>query len=86
MIGGRKLGLVVNVAKCEIITVFTDDIDELEKFRNIAPDIKHVKPIAPIAPIGGEQSVDEVLIVKLDELRRLSNRVSQLHAHDAFFC
>jgi len=38
MVEGRKLGLVVNVAKCEIIT---DDVDVLQNFRNISPDIKH---------------------------------------------
>ena len=82
---GRKLGLVVNVAKCEIIT---DDDEVLRKFRTIAPDIKHVKTATAMllgAPIGGEQSVDAALLVKLEELRRLSNRVSLLHAHDAFF-
>jgi len=70
---GKKLGLVVNVAKCEITK---DNIDVLQKFRNIAPDINHVKPASAIllgAPIGGEQSVDAVLRVKLEELRRLSN-------------
>jgi len=61
MVGGRKLGLVVNVAKREIIT---DDIDVLQKFRNIAPGIKHVEPASAIglllgAPIGGEQSFDK---------------------------
>jgi len=76
MVEGRELG---NVSRCEIIT---DDIDVLQKFRNFAPDIKHVKPASAIllgAPIGGEQSVDEAFRVKLDELRRLSSRVSQLH-------
>ena len=38
---GGKLGLVVNAAKCELIT---DNIDILDKFRAIAPDIKHVQP------------------------------------------
>jgi len=59
MVEGRKLGLVINVAKCEIIT---DDVDVLQKFRNIAPNVKYVKTSSAIllgAPIGGEQSVDE---------------------------
>jgi len=38
MVEGRKLGLIINVAKCEIIT---DDVDVLQNFRNISPDIKH---------------------------------------------
>ena len=77
----RKLGLVVDVAKCEIIT---DDDEVLQKFRTIASDIKHVKTATAMlldAPIGGEQSVDAALLVQLEELRRLSNRVSLLHAH-----
>jgi hypothetical protein len=81
----RKLGLIINVAKCEIIT---DNDDVLQKFRDVAPDIKHVKTAAAMllgAPIGNEQSVDDVLKAKLEELRRLSSRLSLLHAHDALF-
>ena len=37
------------------------------------------------APIGGKQSLDAALLVKLEELCRLSNRVSLLHARDALF-
>ena len=80
-----KLGLVVNVRKCEIIT---DDIHVVEKFKVVAPGIKHVKSSAATllgAPIGGEQSVDEILTTKLFELRRLSSRLSLLDAHDALF-
>lgn len=82
---GRKLGLVVNAAKCELIT---DNIDIVNKFRSIAPDMKHVQPSAAMllgAPIGGEQSIEDVLTAKLVELRRLSNRLSLLSAHDALF-
>ena len=82
---GRKLSLVVNVAKCEIIS---DDDEVLRKFRTIASDIKHVKTATAMllgAPIEVEQSVDAAFFVKLEELRRLSNRVSLLHAHDVFF-
>jgi hypothetical protein len=81
----RKLGLIVNVAKCEIIT---DNVEVLQKFRNVAPDIKHVKTASAMllgAPNGGEQSVDDVLKAKLQELHRLSNRLSLFHAHDALF-
>jgi hypothetical protein len=81
----RKLGLIINVTKCEIIT---DNVEVLQKFRDVAPDIKHVKTAAAMllgAPIGSEQSVDDVLKAKLEELRRLSNRLSLLHAHDALF-
>ena len=49
---GRKLDLVVNDVKCEIIT---DDVELLRKFKNIAPDIKHVTTASAIllcAPVG----------------------------------
>ena len=43
---GRKLGLVVNTAKCEIIT---DEENVLEKVKQIAPDNKPIKNIRRIA-------------------------------------
>ena len=36
------------------------------------------------APIGGTQCIDDVLSVKLRELRCLSGNLSQLNAHDAY--
>jgi hypothetical protein len=77
---GEKLGLVINVAKCEIIT---DDDEVLQKVIAIVPGIKHINTTSAMllgAPIGGDQSVDEVLEAKLQELRRLSDRVSLLNA------
>ena len=59
-----------------------------DKFRDVAPDIKHVKTAAAMllgAPIGSEQSVGDVLKAKLEELCRLSNILLLLHAHDALF-
>jgi hypothetical protein len=80
-----KLGLIVNVIKCVIIT---DNVEVLQKFRDVAPDIKDVKTAAAMligAPICSEHSVDDVLKTKLGELRRLSSRLSLLHAHVALF-
>jgi len=82
---GKKLGLTVNCGKCEIIT---DCDDVMQKFRKIAPNIKHVRTASAMllgAPIGGEQCIDDALSTKLKELRRLSDRVSLLNAHDALF-
>ena len=82
---GRKLGLVVNIAKCEVIT---DDDEVLRKFRAVAPSIRHVKPASAMllgAPIGGEHIVDDVLGAKLHELRLLSARLTLLSSHDALF-
>ena len=45
MAEGRKLGLVVNIAKCEVIT---DDEEVLQKIRSVAPSIKHVKRASAI--------------------------------------
>ena len=72
MAEGRKLGLLVNIAKCEVIT---DDEEVLQKISSIAPSIRHVKTASAMllgAPIGGKESVDEVLAAKLQELLRLS--------------
>jgi hypothetical protein len=82
---GRKIGLVVNAAKCELIT---DDLAVVEKFRSVAPDIKHVSTASAMllgAPIGGERSIDDILASKLLELQRLSNRMTLLEPHDALF-
>jgi hypothetical protein len=72
-------------SKCELIT---DDDDIVRQFRAVVPDINHVNTSDAMllgAPIGSEQSVVEVLTVKLHELRRLSVRISQFNAHDALF-
>ena len=82
---GRKIGLVVNVSKCELIT---DDLEVVSKFQSVAPDIKHVSTASAMllgAPIGGEQSIDDILSTKLQELQRLSNRLTLLEPHDALF-
>ena len=82
---GSKLGLTINAAKCEIIT---DDVEVVQKLKAIAPAIKHISTASAMllgAAIGGDHSVDEVLEAKLQELRRLADRVSLLNAHDGLF-
>jgi len=44
----QKAGLIIKVANFEIIT---NNVDVLQKFRNIAPDIKHVKHVKPASAI-----------------------------------
>jgi hypothetical protein len=81
----KNFGLTVSTSKCELIT---DDDDIVRQFRAVVPDINHVNTSDAMllgAPIGSEQSVVEVLTVKLHELRRLSVRISQFNAHDALF-
>jgi len=85
IVEGKKLGLIVNTAKCEVIT---DDHQVAERFRFLAPDIKHVRKSAAMllgAPIGDEQSIDAVLAAKLEDLQRFSKRLQLLTAHDALF-
>lgn len=70
-----KIGLHVNVKKCELITT---DQSVIHKFLSIAPDIVVVDPDAAVllgAPVGGQQSVDQLLEKKLTELQRLSHRL-----------
>jgi len=80
-----KIGLHVNVQKCEL---FTADQSVIHKFQSIAPENAIVDPNAAVllgAPVGGQQSVDQLLEKKLTGLQRLSNRLEGLQAHDAFF-
>jgi hypothetical protein len=72
------MGLVVNTAKCKIIT---DEENVVQTFKYIAPDIKPIKTSYALllgAPIGGMQSVDLALVAKLHELPRLSGRLAHL--------
>jgi len=82
---GEKIGLRVNDAKCELIC---NNSEESSRFLAEFPHVNVVDPETAIllgAPIGGEQSVDLVLENKLQELKRLSERLKLLSAHDAFF-
>ena len=80
VVEGRKLGLVVNIAKREVITDYKEVLQEI---RSIAPNIQHVKTASAMlldAPIGDTQSVDDVLSAKLRELHRRSSRLTLLNA------
>jgi hypothetical protein len=59
----RKLGLI-NVTKCEIIT---DNVEALQKFRVVAPDIKHVKTAAAMllgaCTVHGRRIADEAGVI-----------------------
>jgi len=80
-----KIGLHVNVQKCER---FTADQSVIHKFQSIVPEISIVDSNAAVllsAAVGGQQSVDQLLEKKLTELQRLSHCLKGLQAHDAFF-
>ena len=82
---GKELGLVVNPQKCEIIT---NDLDIVQKFHSLAPEMVHTSPsVATLlgAPTGSDQGIADVLRIKLEDLKRLSENLKQLNAHDALF-
>ena len=82
---GQELGLELNEQKCELIT---DDDDVVDKFRADAPSILHIKTSQAVllgAPIGSTEEIDSTLSRKVAEFQRLTSRLKQLNAHDAFF-
>jgi len=63
-------------------------MDVIAKFRTIAPNILIIQPAQAMllgAPIGSDDEISVALIKKMDEFQRLSHRLLQLNAHDAFF-
>ena len=81
---GGNLGLTLNETKCELNT---EDPDVISKFRIIAPSILHIRSHQATllgAPIGDDDEVNEIISKKIEECQRLSNRLKQLSAHDAF--
>ena len=82
---GRKIGLLLNDGKCEIVT---DDANVVTQIRAVLPAIHHVpcnESILLGAPIGDETSVDAVLNTKLVTFRLLTSRLASLSAHDALY-
>jgi hypothetical protein len=58
------------------------------KFRADAPSILHIKTSQAVllgSPIGSTEEIDSTLSRKVAELQRLTSRLKQLNAHDAFF-
>jgi len=82
---GSELGLVLNEAKCELVT---DDPAVVAKFRVVAPTILHVRTSDATllgAPVGSKCALDYTLEKKVVEFQRLAERLKQLSAHDAFY-
>ena len=84
----NSLGLKVNPAKCELISLNSIiDVNVLKMFEGIAPEIKSVKHGnmtllgAPVMP----SAVDMALESKLCALSRLLEQLDQVDAHDALF-
>ena len=71
---GPTIGLVLNDAKCEIIT---NDDNAVASIRAAMPNIRHIPSDDAImlgAPVGNESSVDMVLSDKLAAFRLLASR------------
>lgn len=79
---GFRLDLHVNERKCELIT---DDADVRGKFREVAPHLAHVMPSKSCVSIGSAESMDDILSVKLEELKCFAKRLENLNAHDALY-
>ena len=82
---GRRIGLLLNDGKCEIVT---DDANVVSEIRAVLPAIRHVpcnESILLGAPIGDETSVDAILNTKLATFRLLTSRLTSLSAHDALY-
>ena len=82
---GRRIGLLLNEGKCEIVT---DDADVVSEIRAVLPAIRHVpcnESILLGAPIGDDTSVDAILNTKLATFRLLTSRLTSLSAHDALY-
>jgi hypothetical protein len=76
---GRKLGVVINATKCEVITA-EENVLLKSSILRLTLDIKTSDAMLLVAPIGGMQSVGQALVAKLHELRRLSGRLAHLNA------
>ena len=75
---GPTIGLVLNEAKCEIIT---NDDNMVASFRAAMPNIRHIPSDGVImlrAPVGSESSVEIVLNDKLAAFRLLASRLTSL--------
>ena len=86
----RETGVSISPAKCELIII--DEANErhgaiTEEFRRIAPQIDIVDKAdlrmlgAPVLP----SAIDKVLEEKLLELRRMTERLKEIDAHDGLF-
>ena len=78
-----QLGLTLNQSKSEIIGKHRDPVDEmLSDFPSLCctdPD----EAVVLGSPIGSTQSIDTVLQAKIDNLRLMGDRLSDLETHDA---
>ena len=96
-----SLGLSVNAGKCEVFTVLgTEDTNQpsdqemhpnttevLSRIEEDAPRIRKMRPDNLLllgAPML-EEAIEGVLLSKLDDLKRMSERLTFIDTHDAIF-
>ena len=86
----ENLGLKVNEAKCEL-TLFDSDPHKRQlierEIREIAPHIKIINPNSVTllgSPIAEDQ-IDPILEKKLEDLKLMASRLSQIDSHEALF-
>ena len=78
---GVKIGLHLNVAKCEVITKVHHKFDlEIQGFVNINPDDACLLS----APLGSGRALDNTLALRCSDLRIAIGRFKSLPSHDAF--
>jgi hypothetical protein len=68
--------------------LITNDASVIQHFQSVASGVIIVDPASAIllgTSVGGQQSDDLMLEKKWSELKRLSDRLRQLNAHDAFY-
>lgn len=78
-----NLGLVLNHSKSEVIC---SDPHSRNHLLAVSPDFQLVSPANACllrSPIGDIQAIDSVLSSKMGALKRMGQRLSHLHSHDA---
>jgi len=85
-----RVGLSLNLKKCEFATISPDASDRaavMEKFHDYSPDIRCM-PDNDTTLLGApltETSISTILNLKTNQFKTLSERLSTISAHSAFF-
>ncbi|KAK8720595.1 hypothetical protein OTU49_013221 [Cherax quadricarinatus] len=84
MTRGQEMGLVLNPSKCEIISVSQQVINAVRSKLPGAAVIAPTNSVLLGAPLGSN-ATDTILRKKLEELRRMEQRIGNLDTHDALY-
>ena len=90
-VASSDLGLQINAKKCELYVVKSgtseDSSVQIEEMKNIAPGIRILSD-QDLTLLGApilEASGNTVLLAKLEDLSRMTQRLEDIDAHDALF-